>query len=94
VEGLDEAPLFVAATRPALIMGLPLGLFVLFLMALALIMIFVQNGLTTRAVRSCTTLQNTAETGGSADQAAAMNFSLAARSGRKVPLGWGSRPQS
>ncbi len=43
MERLDEAPLFVAATRPALIMGLPLGLFVLFLMALALIMIFVQN---------------------------------------------------
>jgi type IV secretion system protein VirB3 len=40
---LDEVPLFVAATRPALIMGLPLGLFVLFLMAIALIMILAQN---------------------------------------------------
>ena len=45
MERLDEVPLFVAATRPALIMGLPLGLFVLFLMAIALIMIFVQNPL-------------------------------------------------
>jgi TnpA family transposase len=51
-------------------------------------------GVTTRAVRSCTTLENIAETRSSADQAAALNFSLAARSGRKVPLGWGSRPQS
>jgi type IV secretion system protein VirB3 len=45
MERLDEVPLFVATTRPALIMGLPLGLFVLFLMAIALIMIFVQNPL-------------------------------------------------
>jgi len=45
MERLDEVPLFVAATRPALIMGLPLGLFVLFLMAIALVMIFVQNPL-------------------------------------------------
>ncbi len=41
----DAVTLFVAATRPALIMGLPIGLFVLFLMALALIMIRVQNPL-------------------------------------------------
>ena len=41
-------------------------------------------GVTTRAVRSCTTSQNIIGTCGSADQAAAMNFSLAVRSGRKV----------
>ena len=41
-------------------------------------------GVTTRAVRSCTTQKNIIGTCGSADQAAAMNFSLAVRSGRKV----------
>jgi type IV secretion system protein VirB3 len=44
-EQLDETPLFVAATRPALIWGLPLGLWVLFIMVLALIMIIAQNPL-------------------------------------------------
>ena len=41
-------------------------------------------GVTTRTVRSCTTSWNVTETCGSMDQAAAMNFSLAVRSGRKV----------
>jgi type IV secretion system protein VirB3 len=44
-ETLEETPLFVAATRPALIWGLPLGLWVLFIMVLALIMIIAQNPL-------------------------------------------------
>jgi type IV secretion system protein VirB3 len=42
---LEETPLFVAATRPALIWGLPLGLWVLFIMVVALIMIVAQNPL-------------------------------------------------
>jgi hypothetical protein len=41
-------------------------------------------GVTTRTVRSCTTQTNITETYGSANQVAAMNFSLALRSGRKV----------
>jgi type IV secretion system protein VirB3 len=45
METSDEATLFVAATRPAMIAGLPMGLFVIFLMVLALIMIFMQNPL-------------------------------------------------
>jgi type IV secretion system protein VirB3 len=45
VEQPDETTLFVAATRPAMVMGLPIGLFVIFLMAIALIMILVQNPL-------------------------------------------------
>lgn len=43
MEPLKESPLFVAATRPALVVGLPLGLAVAFLMVLALIMILIQN---------------------------------------------------
>jgi type IV secretion system protein VirB3 len=43
MERLEEAPLFVAATRPALFLGLPLGLAVIFMMAVALIMILIQN---------------------------------------------------
>ncbi len=45
MERPGEVTLFVAATRPAMIMGLPMGLFVIFLMALALIIILVQNPL-------------------------------------------------
>ncbi len=41
----DEVTLFVAATRPAMVAGLPMGLFVIFMMAVALIMIFMQNPL-------------------------------------------------
>jgi type IV secretion system protein VirB3 len=44
-ERLDETTLFVAATRPALILGLPIGVFVLLLMAAALIVIFARNPL-------------------------------------------------
>ena len=40
MEPLAESPLFVAATRPALVAGMPIGLAVAFMMAFALIMIF------------------------------------------------------
>jgi type IV secretory pathway VirB3-like protein len=36
-EELEAAPLFVAATRPAMVLGLPIGLAVLFMMAVATI---------------------------------------------------------
>ena len=39
MEDFDEATLFVAATRPALLLGLPFGVVVLFLVALGLIMV-------------------------------------------------------
>ena len=52
------------------------------------------SGVVTRTVRSCTTLENISETRGFVDHAAAMSFSLAVRSGRKMPSGWGSRIQS
>lgn len=45
MEPLDHTPLFVAATRPALVAGMPIGLAVAFLMAFALIMIFAENPL-------------------------------------------------
>jgi type IV secretion system protein VirB3 len=45
MELLDDAPLFVAATRPALVAGMPIGLAVAFLMAFALIIIFAENPL-------------------------------------------------
>ena len=51
-------------------------------------------GDTTRVVRSCTTRKNDWGTFGSRDHAAALDFPPAARSGRKVPLGWGCRIQS
>jgi type IV secretion system protein VirB3 len=40
---LEASPLFVAATRPAMVLGLPIGLAVVFMMAVAAIMITVQN---------------------------------------------------
>jgi type IV secretion system protein VirB3 len=43
MEELDEAMLFVAATRPALLLGLPFGIVVLFLVALGLIMVILEN---------------------------------------------------
>ena len=43
MEDLDEATLFVAATRPALLLGLPFGVVVLFLVALGLIMVILEN---------------------------------------------------
>ena len=43
MELLEEAPLFVAATRPALVAGMPIGLAVAFMMVFALIMILGQN---------------------------------------------------
>jgi len=45
MEDLEEAPLFVAATRPALIAGLPLGVAVSFIMLGGIIMILGQNPL-------------------------------------------------
>jgi len=45
MEELEEVPLFVAATRPALIAGLPLGVAVTFMMLGGLIMILGQNPL-------------------------------------------------
>lgn len=45
MEPLDDAPLFVAATRPALVASMPIGLAVTFLMAFALIIIFAENPL-------------------------------------------------
>ena len=45
MEELEEAPLFVAATRPALVAGLPLGLAVAFIMLGGFIMILGQNPL-------------------------------------------------
>ena len=45
MEPLEEVPLFVAAPRPALVAGMPIGLAVAFLMAFALIMIFGENPL-------------------------------------------------
>ena len=45
MEPLEEATLFVAATRPALVAGMPIGLAVAFLMAFALIIIFGENPL-------------------------------------------------
>lgn len=45
MEPLEEAALFVAATRPALVAGMPIGLAVAFLMAFALIIIFGENPL-------------------------------------------------
>src|SRR5215469_1219858 len=45
MEPLDDAPLFVAATRPALVAGMPIGLAVAFLMAFPLIIIFAENPL-------------------------------------------------
>ena len=49
-ERLDETPLFVAATRPALILGLPIGLFVMLLMAATLIVILARNPIYAGAV--------------------------------------------
>lgn len=43
MEPLEESPLFVAATRPALVAGMPIGLAVAFMMAFALIMILGQD---------------------------------------------------
>jgi type IV secretion system protein VirB3 len=43
MEPLEETPLFVAATRPALVVGMPIGLAVVFMMVFALIMILGQN---------------------------------------------------
>jgi len=45
MEPLEASPLFVAATRPALVAGMPIGLAVAFMMAFALIMIFGENPL-------------------------------------------------
>lgn len=45
MEELEEAPLFVAATRPALVAGLPLGVAVAFIMLGGFIMILGQNPL-------------------------------------------------
>jgi len=45
MESLEASPLFVAATRPALVAGMPIGLAVAFMMAFALIMIFGENPL-------------------------------------------------
>jgi type IV secretion system protein VirB3 len=45
MEPLEASPLFVAATRPALVAGMPIGLAVAFMMAFALIMIFGKNPL-------------------------------------------------
>jgi len=45
MEDLEEVPLFVAATRPALIAGLPLGVAVAFMMLGGMIMILGQNPL-------------------------------------------------
>lgn len=45
MEDLEEVPLFVAATRPALIAGLPLGVAVAFIMLGGIIMILGQNPL-------------------------------------------------
>lgn len=42
---LETATLFVAATRPALILGLPIGVFAILLMLLALIVVFSHNPL-------------------------------------------------
>jgi type IV secretion system protein VirB3 len=45
MEPLESSPLFVAATRPALVAGMPIGLAVAFMMAFALIMIFGEDPL-------------------------------------------------
>jgi len=45
MEELEEAPLFVAATRPALVAGLPLGIAVAFIMLGGFIMILGQDPL-------------------------------------------------
>jgi type IV secretion system protein VirB3 len=45
MQPLEESPLFVAATRPALVAGMPIGLAVAFLLAFALIIIFAENPL-------------------------------------------------
>ena len=45
MEPLEELPLFVAATRPALVAGMPIGLAVAFLLAFALIIIFAEDPL-------------------------------------------------
>ena len=44
-EPLADTPLFVAATRPALVAGMPIGLAVAFMMVFALIMIFGEDPL-------------------------------------------------
>jgi type IV secretion system protein VirB3 len=43
MEPLDHDPLFVAATRPALFLGLPIGLVTLFMLAFGLIIVLIQN---------------------------------------------------
>jgi type IV secretion system protein VirB3 len=43
MDELEASPLFVAATRPALVLGLPIGLAVLFMIGAALVMILLQN---------------------------------------------------
>lgn len=45
MEPLDHDPLFVAATRPALFLGLPLGLVAVMLVLVGLIIVLIQNPL-------------------------------------------------
>jgi type IV secretion system protein VirB3 len=45
MEQLDHDPLFVAATRPALFLGLPLGLVAVMLVLFGLVIVLIQNPL-------------------------------------------------
>lgn len=45
MEPLDHDPLFVAATRPALFLGLPIGLVAVMLVLFGLIIVLIQNPL-------------------------------------------------
>ena len=44
-DDVERTELFLAATRPALILGLPIGFFFIFLVMASLLMIFAQNPL-------------------------------------------------